>query len=274
MLAGTLSLWVEGEEKRLGQGELARVGPEVRRQLANRGEEDVLLLALGGRASTSAATARPSSPGTRNKARRRRRSPCPPTSDDRAHGADHEAQYQEIEAGEDDPFGIDDEDIEWIKKTHQTLLRREDGTLIGKVGLVFVDVEAGREAFQVAGVGGVIVTHSERGKGHLRPLLEAALERAAELGAGARDALLRRAQRAGLRPLRLRGHRGAGHRRSSPRPVGDADARDVAAPAGGRDVAGRPRQPAGTAVLTRSPLPLIWRWYELGRWIASRLRGA
>ena len=32
----------------LGQGELARVGPEVRRQLANRGEEDVLLLALGG----------------------------------------------------------------------------------------------------------------------------------------------------------------------------------------------------------------------------------
>jgi uncharacterized cupin superfamily protein len=48
VLAGTLSLWVEGEEKRLGQGELARVGPEVRRQLANRGHEDVLLLALGG----------------------------------------------------------------------------------------------------------------------------------------------------------------------------------------------------------------------------------
>ena len=88
-------------------------------------------------------------------------------------------QYDEIEAGEHDPFGMDDEDIEWIGKTHQTLLRREDGTLIGKVGLVFVDVEAGREAFQVAGVGGVIVTHTERGKGHLRPLLEAALERAA-----------------------------------------------------------------------------------------------
>jgi len=48
VLAGTLSLWVEGEERRLGQGELARVGPEVRRQLANRGQEDVLLLALGG----------------------------------------------------------------------------------------------------------------------------------------------------------------------------------------------------------------------------------
>ena len=48
VLAGTLSLWIEGEEKTLGQGELARVGPEVRRQIANRGEEDVLLLALGG----------------------------------------------------------------------------------------------------------------------------------------------------------------------------------------------------------------------------------
>ncbi len=48
VLAGTLSLWVEGTEKRLGQGELARVGPEVRRQLANRGEDDVLLIALGG----------------------------------------------------------------------------------------------------------------------------------------------------------------------------------------------------------------------------------
>ena len=65
----------------------------------------------------------------------------------------------------------------------RSLLRRADGTLIGKVGLVFVDIEAGREAFSVAGVGGVIVTHSERGKGLLRPLLEAALERAVELGA-------------------------------------------------------------------------------------------
>ena len=128
-----------------------------------------------------------------------------------------EAQYQEIEAGEDDPFGLDDEDIEWIKKTHQTLLRREDGTLIGKVGLVFVDVEAGREAFQVAGVGGVIVTHSERGKGHLRPLLEAALERAAELGP--ERAMLFCAERnvPALRPLRLRSHRGAGDRPAAER---------------------------------------------------------
>ena len=48
VLAGTLTLGIEGEERELGQGELARVAPDVRRQIANRGHEDVLLLALGG----------------------------------------------------------------------------------------------------------------------------------------------------------------------------------------------------------------------------------
>ena len=48
VLAGTLTLGVEGEERELGRGELARVAPDLRRQLSNRGSEDVLLLALGG----------------------------------------------------------------------------------------------------------------------------------------------------------------------------------------------------------------------------------
>jgi uncharacterized cupin superfamily protein len=48
VLAGTLTLGVEGSERELGQGELARVAPGVRRQISNRGSEDVLLLALGG----------------------------------------------------------------------------------------------------------------------------------------------------------------------------------------------------------------------------------
>jgi mannose-6-phosphate isomerase-like protein (cupin superfamily) len=48
VLTGTLTLGIEGEERELGQGELARVAPDVRRQIANRGTEDVLLIALGG----------------------------------------------------------------------------------------------------------------------------------------------------------------------------------------------------------------------------------
>ena len=94
-----------------------------------------------------------------------------------------QAQYDEIEAGEHDPFGMDDEDIEWIGKTHQTLLRR-DGRGPDRQGRAGAGRHRGRpRGFPVAGVGGVIVTHTERGKGHLRPLLEAALERAVELGA-------------------------------------------------------------------------------------------
>src|SRR3954468_680489 len=48
VLEGTLTLAVEGEERALGPGELARVGPVVRRRLMNRGEQRVALTALGG----------------------------------------------------------------------------------------------------------------------------------------------------------------------------------------------------------------------------------
>jgi uncharacterized cupin superfamily protein len=48
VLEGTLSLFVEGEEHELSEGEIARVAPDVRRQLVNRGPGRVGLLALGG----------------------------------------------------------------------------------------------------------------------------------------------------------------------------------------------------------------------------------
>lgn len=48
VLDGTLSLLVEGEETTLGRGELVRVGPDVRRQLVNRGPGTLSLLAIGG----------------------------------------------------------------------------------------------------------------------------------------------------------------------------------------------------------------------------------
>ena len=48
VLEGTLTLLVEGEESALERGELVRVGPELRRQLVNRGPERLVLLALGG----------------------------------------------------------------------------------------------------------------------------------------------------------------------------------------------------------------------------------
>jgi uncharacterized cupin superfamily protein len=49
VMEGTLSLLLEdGEELRLGVGELVRVAPDVRRQLVNRRHIPLVLLALGG----------------------------------------------------------------------------------------------------------------------------------------------------------------------------------------------------------------------------------
>jgi len=48
VLEGTLTLAIEGEARELRRGELARVAPDVRRQLVNDGDELLLLIALGG----------------------------------------------------------------------------------------------------------------------------------------------------------------------------------------------------------------------------------
>src|SRR4051812_49545565 len=48
VLEGTLTLSVEGEERELSRGELARVAPPVRRRLLNRGSELCAIVALGG----------------------------------------------------------------------------------------------------------------------------------------------------------------------------------------------------------------------------------
>jgi uncharacterized cupin superfamily protein len=48
VLEGTLTLLVEDEPRELQRGEVARVAPDVRRQLVNRHRDPLLLLALGG----------------------------------------------------------------------------------------------------------------------------------------------------------------------------------------------------------------------------------
>jgi predicted N-acetyltransferase YhbS len=84
--------------------------------------------------------------------------------------------WDALVAGEENPFGLEDSTIEWRTKTHHTV--RYDGERpIAHVGLLVAAVQVGAEAFEVVGVGGVIVTASHRGTGVLRPLLEAALAR-------------------------------------------------------------------------------------------------
>src|SRR3954465_582244 len=94
VLEGTLSLLVEGEESTHERGELIRVAPGVRRQLVNRGPENLHLLPIRGAgahegpspgpraarpASRGAGTARRGRHGTRPRARGRRRRRCPTT---------------------------------------------------------------------------------------------------------------------------------------------------------------------------------------------------
>src|SRR5215218_10328587 len=48
VLVGELTLLIEGDKHVLGRDEVARVAPQLRRQLVNRGPEPLRLLALGG----------------------------------------------------------------------------------------------------------------------------------------------------------------------------------------------------------------------------------
>jgi mannose-6-phosphate isomerase-like protein (cupin superfamily) len=48
VLRGTLTLLLEGEVLELGEGELIRVAPDLRRQLVNRGPGLLAIVALGG----------------------------------------------------------------------------------------------------------------------------------------------------------------------------------------------------------------------------------
>lgn len=48
VMEGELTLIVEGEPHVLGEGTLARVAPEQRRQLTNSGEQRAVVLAIGG----------------------------------------------------------------------------------------------------------------------------------------------------------------------------------------------------------------------------------
>jgi GNAT superfamily N-acetyltransferase len=92
-----------------------------------------------------------------------------------------DAEGDELYDGEDDPFAGVGEGIRWRPKELHTV-GREDGRTVSHVGLTVAVAEAAGAAFAVVGVGGVLVARRERGRGRLRPVLEAALARAETLG--------------------------------------------------------------------------------------------
>jgi GNAT superfamily N-acetyltransferase len=90
--------------------------------------------------------------------------------------------WNELVAGEEDPFEHGDSQIEWRRKEHHVVLRDDAGAPVASAGLVVAEVDAGGGSFAVVGIGGVIVAQRFRGQGHARTLLAAAIEDAGRLG--------------------------------------------------------------------------------------------
>lgn len=94
-----------------------------------------------------------------------------------------DGDLQQVVAGEAEPWGGVGEALRWREKSHNIGLFDDVGNLVALGGLVLAEVLVADVPLQVAGVGGVIVTHSARGRGFARVLIERLLQIAPEHGA-------------------------------------------------------------------------------------------
>jgi predicted N-acetyltransferase YhbS len=94
-----------------------------------------------------------------------------------------EPYWEELVAGEHEPWGSVGEELAWRDKTRNIGVRDDDGRLLAAGGTVVAEVRVGHESpFEVAGLGGLIVTRSARGRGLARLLARQLLVVALELG--------------------------------------------------------------------------------------------
>src|ERR1700736_3620692 len=83
-----------------------------------------------------------------------------------------EPYWEELVAGEREPWGGGGgEGLSWRDKTHNIGVRDDGGRLLAAGGAVLAEVRVGPQSpFHVAGLGGLIVTRSARGRGLARLL--------------------------------------------------------------------------------------------------------
>jgi predicted GNAT family N-acyltransferase len=92
-------------------------------------------------------------------------------------------QHAELVGDEDDPWKAADLGLEWLPKDHHVAVRDDGGRLLAAAGLVIVNVQFGSgPPIPVVGLGGVIVTASQRGRGLGRQVISEALTRAEVMG--------------------------------------------------------------------------------------------
>ncbi len=94
-----------------------------------------------------------------------------------------DGDWQQVLAGESEPWGGVGEALRWREKSHNLGLYDDAGNLVALAGLVLAKVQVADALLRVVGIGGVIVTRSARGLGFARVLIERVLQIAHELGA-------------------------------------------------------------------------------------------
>ena len=90
------------------------------------------------------------------------------------------AEWDEVVAGEAQPFGGVAEGLTWRAKQRHVGVRDQQGRLLALAGTALCEVRAGSRRLPVVGLGGVIVTRTQRGRGLARMAIEGALELARE----------------------------------------------------------------------------------------------
>ncbi len=94
-----------------------------------------------------------------------------------------EQDWDAVVAGEHHPFGSVGAELAWRPKDRHFALREQDGRLLALAALVYVAVEIeGSGGLDVVGLGGVIVTPAERGRGLMLEVVEPTLALAEKMG--------------------------------------------------------------------------------------------
>ena len=91
-------------------------------------------------------------------------------------------QWRALQGDELHPWGGEAEALAWAEKQHYVGIPGEDGELLAMAAALVAEVSADGEPFQVVGIGGVIVSPQERGRGLARLVVEAILDVARGLG--------------------------------------------------------------------------------------------